>query len=166
MASVWKTLRANWLWLSVVFVVLAFAINAKYYPREGFQDIAGLMANLKEASKKFGDGKSYGLWLGYLYRTPGTSTKALNDIKQRFFDPTCKFNPEWNKTLKDRPIGATSAQEANEAYMAFTNCVATGEYVCMNQLDDLRTRLFDGNCTFLVQRDETNYTTNLGPVFS
>jgi hypothetical protein len=171
MASLWTRLRANWLALSVVLVVVAFWINAHYYPArrmatERFQDVAALMNNLTTASKKFGDAKSYPLWLGYLYKNPGDSTKALNDIKQRFFDPTCQFNPDWTKTTKERPIGATSAQEANEAYKAFTNCVATGEYVCMNQLDDMRVRLFGPNCTFLVQRDETNYTNNLGPVFS
>jgi hypothetical protein len=158
--------------LSIVFAILQDGVKYIYRRYEGFQaaqtDVATMIRNLQEASGALGDDKSYGLWVGYLYKHPETAGDALNDFKSRVFQPDCAFRQDWDTKLPDgstRPMAAESAELANVAYKAYLDCLANNSEGCIMSLDDARERFMQPGCNFLNPSNTDSYAANYKPVF-
>ena len=161
--------------ISIVSIVLAIIqVGVKYLYRryEGFQaaqtDVAKMIQNLQEASGALGDDKSYGIWVGYLYKHPESAGDALNDFKARVFQPNCSFRQDWDTKLPpglQRPMAAENADVANIAYKAYLDCLANNSEGCINSLDDARSRFMEPGCSYLNPSDTNSYAVNYKPVF-
>ncbi len=158
--------------VSIILAVLQVGVKYIYRRYEGFQaaqtDVATMIRNLQEASGALGDDKSYGLWVGYLYKHPETAGDALNDFKSRVFQPDCAFRQDWDTKLPDgstRPMAAESAELANVAYKAYLDCLANNSEGCIMSLDDARERFMQPGCNFLNPSNSDSYAANYKPVF-
>lgn len=131
--------------------------------------VATMMNNLSAATGKLGDGKSYELWIGYAYQNPDKSALALDDFKARTMMPNCMFRKDWFKTLPtgmQRPMAAQNKDLANAAYKTYLDCLSNNSAVCINQLDDFRTRFMESGCNFRAPSDSSLYAKDYRPMFS
>lgn len=131
--------------------------------------IATMLNDLSAATGKLGDGKSYELWIGYAYQNPEKSAIALDDFKARALMPNCMFRQDWFKTLPkgmERPMPAQNKDLANTAYKTYLDCLSNNSAVCINQLDDFRTRFMEPGCNLRVPSDSSLYNKEYRPVFS
>ena len=158
--------------VAILFAVVQVGVKYLYRRYEGFQaaqtDVAQMIRNLQEASGKLGDDKSYGLWVGYMYKNPKDATDALNDFKKRVFQPNCAFRQDWDTKLpagKSRPMAAENAEIANIAYKAYIDCLANNSEGCILSLDDARERFMAPGCNFLNPADTDSYMKDYKPVF-
>ena len=158
--------------VAIVFAVVQVGAKYLYHRYEGFQaaqtDVAKMLQNLQEASGQLGDDKSYGLWVGYMYKNPQGATEALNDFKKRVFQPNCSFRQDWDTNLppgKSRPMAAENAEIANIAYKAYLDCLANNSEGCVLSLDDARERFMAPGCNFLNPSDTDSYMRDYKPVF-
>lgn len=158
--------------ISIVFSVITVGLKYMYKRYEAFTagqtDVAKMLQNLQEASGALGDDKSYGLWVGYMYKHPEMAADALNDFKSRVFQPNCTFRQDWDTQLPpglQRPMAAENAELANIAYKAYLDCLANNSEGCINSLDDARSRFMGPGCNFLNPPDTDSYAVNYKPVF-
>lgn len=125
---------------------------------EGFANPwEALIRRILEAQQKQ---KSYDLWVGYLYKNAPQNSGILNDFKSRVFQEQCEFRPYWSEKLPagmSVPMGAQTATEANIAYKNFIQCIAQGNSLCLNQLNNARIRFMKPGCDFNV-RDKASLT--------
>ncbi len=142
----------------LIFIGILYITGLLHKSIEGFQNPwEGLIRRILDAQKKQ---KSYDLWIGYLYKNAPQNSGILNDFKSRVFQPQCEFRPYWSEQLPpgmNVPMGAQTATEANIAYKSFMQCVAEGNPLCMNQLNNARVRFMKPGCQFNI-RDRASLT--------
>jgi hypothetical protein len=157
--------------VSIILSILQVGWKYIFGSREGFEgqpDVAKMIQNLQEASGALGDDKSYGLWVGYMYKYPEMAADALNDFKSRVFQPNCTFRQDWDTKLPpglQRPMAAENAELANIAYKAYLDCLANNSEGCIKSLDDARARFMGPGCNYLNPPDTDSYAVNYKPVF-
>lgn len=155
--------------LAVLFI--AFFVNYKYYRPEvveGFSWLRDFFARFQRASGEAQATSSYEQFIGWLYANPYSSGNALNDLKERAFQPTCKFQTDWSTKLPGglgRPIAPANKDLANVAYKSWIDCLARGDQGCNNQLNDAMKRFMEPGCSFQAGKDPKTYNVNYRPVF-
>jgi predicted DNA-binding transcriptional regulator len=145
---------------------------------ESFQNLQGMNPNqimefvkkIQLASGQLGQEKVYDKWVGWIYThsTEKSSLDALNDFKSRVFKDSCLFRMDWNKNIPPGltiPMAADNKDLANMAYQSYMRCLAMGNPLCIQQLDDFKRRFMMPDCEFKYQSNKDAYTKNLGPVF-
>lgn len=154
--------------IAVIQVGFKYLFMRKEAFADGQTDVAKMIQNLQEASGALGDDKSYGRWIGYMYKHPEGAAEALNDFKSRVFQPSCRFRQDWDTRLPpglQRPMAAESADVANIAYKAYLDCLANNSEGCILSLDDARKRFMEPGCNFLNPSDTDSYAAHFKPVF-
>ena len=136
--------------------------------KEGFVSIKDLLKNLSMAQNQDTVVNSYNQWVGYIYKHPEVSAKALNDFKSRVFQPNCAFRRDWSNNVSNglqRLQGSDTSQLANVAYKTFLDCLADGNQKCLEKLADAKVRFMMDGCNFLNPSDIKSYNRNYSPVF-
>jgi hypothetical protein len=114
--------------------------------------------------------KSYETWVAWLYAFPGTSGEALNDVKQRFFQPDCKFKRNWLTEVpagKNIPLVIGDRTNVNREYKAYLDSVVEGndfDY-SLKAIEDMRQRFMEPDCNYLNPADKSVYNQNYRDVF-
>ena len=160
--------------LALLAFIVAMLINDSFFSArdiltEPLTDIQQMIQNLQTANGQLGQTQAFDSWVGYLYKHPESSGVALNDFKQRVFQPTCTFRRNWASVLPPnmiRPMSAPNAQLANAAYKTFLSGLAQGNQDCIAKLNEARARFMESDCEFLVQSSSSAYTKDIGLVFS
>jgi len=114
--------------------------------------------------------KSYETWVAWLYAYPITSGEPLNDIKRRFFQPTCKFRQNWPTSLpagKTIPVVIGDRITVNKAYKDYLDAVVEGNDFdfAIKSLEDIRERFMEPDCGYLNPPDKSYYNQNYIDVF-
>jgi len=132
--------------------------------KEGFrnpwEDIVNKIKGLEDESK------TYGSWLGYLYKNSSKNGDILNDFKSRVFQPNCKFRHDWASKLPkgmNVPTAANSPEMAMIAYKKFFTNVSKGRETTIKQLDNARTRFMTSDCQYL--NDPSQYMKGFNVAF-
>lgn len=166
-------------YVALAFFCIAMTYNEWYKQKYGLIekfttttskpfDISSWMMNFQRATQNTPGSTPYDQWIGYLYKNPATSSKALNDFKSRVFVPSCKFQRDWNTVLPKgmgRPMAASDATNANIAYKSYLDCLARSDLKCINQLNNALARFMEPGCRFKKPKSPTEYNTNYTPVF-
>ena len=163
MRRLWKPFAAAALFILVMIYVMSIKDI-----REGFTSVANLLKNLEMAQNQDTIVNSYDKWVGYIYKHPDVSAKALNDFKSRVFQPTCAFRRDLSNNLTNglqRLQGADTSPLANVAYKTFLDCLADGNQKCLEKLADAKARFMVDGCNFLNPSDIKTYNSNYSPVF-
>jgi hypothetical protein len=115
--------------------------------------------------------KAYDAWISWLYAYPGSSGIALDDIKSRLFEPSCKFRHNWytappaGKTI---PILLTDRTGVNNEYKVYLDGLKEQNDFdfSIKSLDDIKDRFMDQNCKAKPLSKTTDYSQNFREVFS
>lgn len=164
---VWKPLLAM---LFFIAALLYFTGIWKFrLQQDNFQDIdvQKMITELQQATGALGKQNAYSSWVGWLYTHVESSGAPLNDFKNRFFYPNCKFRRDWATRLPQgltRPIPAANKNLANISYRTFISCVAEGNQECIQQLQDAHLRFMEPTCQFSRQ-SSSEITKNIQEVF-
>ena len=165
-------LKLTWkLKAAVVIILVAFFLNYKYYTPnviEGFNFFRNFFARFRRASGEAQATSSYEQFIGWLYANPYTSGNALNDLKERAFQPTCKFQVDWSTKLPaglGRPVAPANKDLANVAYKSWIDCLARNDQGCTSQLNDAMKRFMEPGCSFQAGKEPSTYNANYRPVF-
>ena len=159
----WKPFAA-----AALFILVMFYVMHVKHTREGFISIADLIKKLSMAQNQYTVVNSYDQWVGYIYKYPEVSAKALNDFKSRVFQPDCAFRRDWSNNVSNglqRLQGSDTSQLANVAYKTFLDCLADGNQKCLEKLSDAKARFMIDGCGFLNPSDIKSYNRNYSPVF-
>ena len=113
---------------------------------EGFLNLQDLIRQIQAKQAQQTATQHYPKFLAYVYQNPQKSGDALNDMKQRLFSPSCKFQYDWSKNRSGLGYGADTPDKAREAYMGWMRCLADGISGCYSQVDDANRRFMAGGC--------------------
>ena len=80
----WKPFAA-----AALFILVMFYVMHVKHTREGFISIADLIKKLSMAQNQYTVVNSYDQWVGYIYKYPEVSAKALNDFYMILFTVIC-----------------------------------------------------------------------------
>ena len=157
---------------AILIVIMAFSINYAYYrttsSQQGFLDFQNFFQRFQRASGQAQATSSYEQFIGWLYANPQTSGNALNDLKARAFQPTCKFRNDWSTSLPGglgRPIAPANKDLANVAYKSWLDCLARNDSACINQINDAMRRFMAPGCSVQTSKPISTYNANYSPVF-
>ncbi len=137
-------------------------------------NIQDILKQIQAAQGQIQSASSYDQFVGWLYANPRTAGTALNDLKARAFEPTCKFRYTWATDLPaglNRPIPPQSKDLANVAYKSWLDCLSTrgwiptANMICKNQLNDAMKRFMEPGCSLQMNKEPGTYNVNYSPVF-
>lgn len=161
-----------------LFILVYLYTEYRHRQTEAFQNLQGMNPNqimefvkkIQTASGELGQEKLYDKWVGWIYThaKEKSSLDALNDFKSRIFKDSCLFRMDWNTNIPPGltiPISADNKDLANMAYQNYLRCLASGNMICIQQLDDFKRRFMLPSCEFKNHPNKDTYTKNLGPVF-
>ena len=153
------------IFLSIFVFIIAYFAYLLYnrYIKEYFDDI-----ELPSEDINMDALYQYQLWVGYLFANSSKNGPALDDFKQRAFQPSCKFRGDWynyNPTSKFSFIPAKTPEEASAAYNNFLGYLSKPDGGATPLLNDAKGRFFTEDCNFLNPEDISDYSANLMPVF-
>jgi hypothetical protein len=154
--------------LGIIVIIVGFLSYKRFSRTEGFSQISDILALIDKAQTKQTAFYQYFAWVGYMYKDPPTDSRALNDIKKRMFQPSCKFRQDWSTNLPpgtSRPIPAQTKDLANMAYKNYLDCLARPDGLCIASLADVRARFFEPGCEFLNPSDPSSYSQNFQAIF-
>jgi hypothetical protein len=162
---IWKPFLA-FLFLILIFLHMKYQ---QYNAYEGFtpMDMQRMIQQFQQSAGLLGKQNSYTDWVGWIYKNVQSSGEPLNDFKKRVFQPTCKFRQDWATRLPKGmaiPNPAGNKDLANVAYRSYLQCLAEGNRVCLQQLEDARTRFMEPGCAFL-NPNPASYTNDIQQVF-
>jgi len=167
-------MRFTWrIWFALSFFLASLAYNAyAFHNTEGFEEqnpAAALLKAFTNATDNEKSANSFNYIIAWLYTHPESSGPALNDLKRRVFQPNCKFRRDW---VTNPPEGSSitpvdlNIELANTSYSEFLKCLARGNQVCLNALDDAKRRFMEPGCGFLNPSDMKSYSANYKAVFT
>ena len=115
--------------------------------------------------------KAYDAWVAWLYAYPGSSGIALNDVKARLFEPTCKFRDDWYTVLpvgKTIPVLLTDRSGVNTEYKAYLDGLKEQNDFDFSKksIDDIKERFMEQSCKAKPLSQSTDYSENFREVFS
>jgi hypothetical protein len=154
--------------LGIIIIVLGFLSYKRFSETEGFSQMSYILALIDKAKTIQNAYYQYFAWVGYVYKNPPAGSLALNDIKKRMFQPSCKFREDWSRNLPpgtSRPIPAQTKDLANMAYKNYLDCLARPDGLCVGTLTDLRARFFEPGCEFLNPANPRIYSQNFQAIF-
>jgi len=162
--------KQTWILYSLVIIVIAIGVLSyrRFKSKEGFSQTSDILALIKGAQTSQDALVQYSAWIGYMYQNPQTKSRALNDIKKRMFQPSCKFRDDWSTNLPSgavRPIPAQTKDLANMAYKNYLVCLTRADGLCSSSLADIRARFFEPECEFLNPSDLSIYSQNFQAIF-
>lgn len=144
--KLWLECWPAWIMLVIMFLA-GFILIYKNYGNEGFIDMKQIMAMIESKKKQQESVGNYAALLGYIYQNPGASGSALNDMKRRLFSQSCTFQYDWhNKKDSNVGYGKSTADGARAAYMNWMRCIADGNPVCYEQVNDAMRRFMAPGC--------------------
>jgi len=154
--------------LGIIIIVVGILSYKRFSRTEGFSQISDILALIDKSQTAQSALLQYNAWVGYMYKDPPTDSRALNDIKKRMFQPSCKFRQDWSTNLPPglvRPIPAQTKDLANMAYKNYLDCLARPDGLCVASLADVRARFFEPGCEFLNPPNPSSYSQNFQAIF-
>jgi hypothetical protein len=167
--SRWKLLAAA----IFLILLLLYSENRRLQNKrqvESFLSPTDFIQQIQRASGALGIQQSYDSWIGWMYQRPYeyTTTVALNDIKSRLFQPSCKFRGDWMTNLpsgKIIPIAAPNTDMANMSYKQYFTSLAENNQQSLQLVEDIRQRFMEPSCKYLNPSDPKTYSKNMKSVF-